>query len=125
MQQSHKQASYTVHGVTKQTVQSSLAGLGCQGGDLVSQRADSATEGALPQHPHWWRTARLWWRRAYRLQGGKWCQVALWRVHSLKPQRSLELNTQPSITYLVPLGHRHSVCDRKTSGHHKRLFSMN
>lgn len=52
MQQSHKWASSTARGVTYQTVQNNLAGLGRQGGDLCSQRADGAAGCALPQyHP--------------------------------------------------------------------------
>lgn len=33
---------------------------GMPGGDLFSQRADSAAEGALPQHPCWGWTDGLW-----------------------------------------------------------------
>ena len=100
MQQSHKRASYTVNGVTEKTVQSSLAGLGRQGGDLFSQRADSAAEGALPQHPRWRRTASLWRRRAYRLQGGKWRQACT--VAGPQPQATALPRAKHTTLYHLP-----------------------
>lgn len=90
MQQSHKWASSTACGVTYQTVQSNLAGLRHQGGDLFSQRADRAAGRALPQyHPS--EADRQTLADASLQAPGREvvARLALWRAHSRKPQHSL------------------------------------